>query len=213
MATDPLARLPHFLGEVGVHASREQLEQFRAHFDLLMLWNARTNLTSVRDPDAILRRHFAESAYLTQVLPLGPGTLVDIGSGGGFPGIPVKILSPETKVVLVEAVQKKAAFLKEVARAVGVPGLEVFAGRFEDFSAPADWVTMRAVKLDGRLAEAIRRNVPRGTCAIFLGEADAARLAGAKIHAIPGSDRRVIAVGECSTWNIILSVPSAVADG
>jgi 16S rRNA (guanine527-N7)-methyltransferase len=200
---DPFDRLPKFLAEVGVHASSEQLGQFRAHYDLLVRWNERTNLTSIRDPVAILRRHFAESAYLTQVVKLSPGTLVDIGSGAGFPGIPVKILSPETRVILVEAVQKKAAFLKEVARAVGLAGLDVFAGRFEDFQGSADWVTMRAVKLEPRLAEAIRRNVPRGTCAIFLGEPDAARLPGAQIHPIPGSDRRVIAVGGCSTWNIL----------
>ena len=206
MATrgDPFDRLPRYLAEVGVHASLGQLEQFRAHFDLLVRWNERTNLTSVRDPEAILRRHFAESAYLTQVVRLGSGTLVDIGSGAGFPGISVKILSPQTKVVLVEAVQKKAAFLKEVARAVGLPGLEVFAGRFEDRQDfAADWITMRAVKLEAPLVEAIRRNVPRGTYAIFLGESDAARLSGAKIYAIPGSDRRVIAVGTCSTWNIL----------
>jgi 16S rRNA (guanine527-N7)-methyltransferase len=199
----PFDKLPKYLAEVGVHVSKEQLDQFRAHFDLLVRWNERTNLTSIRDPVAILRRHFAESAYLTQVVRLGPGTLVDIGSGAGFPGLPVKVLSPETKVVLVEAVQKKAAFLKEVARAIGLGGLEVFAGRFEDYSGSADWVTMRAVKLEPRLAEAIRRNVPRGTCAIFLGESDAARLSRAQIHPIPGSDRRVIAVGECSTWNIL----------
>jgi 16S rRNA (guanine527-N7)-methyltransferase len=201
--SDLFSKLPKYLAEVGVHASPEQLEQFRAHFDLLLRWNERTNLTAVRDPPAILRRHFAESAYLTRVVKLGPGTLIDIGSGAGFPGIPVKVLSPETKVVLVEAVHKKAAFLKEVARAIGLPGLEVFAGRFEDFTGPADWITMRAVKLDARLAEAIRRSVPRGTCAMFLGESDAARLSGAQIHPIPGSDRRVIAVGECSTWNIL----------
>ena len=199
----PFDRLPRYLAEVGVHATPQQLEQFRAHFDLLVRWNERTNLTAVRDPVAILRRHFAESAYLTQVVRLGPGTLVDIGSGAGFPGIPVKILSPETRVILVEAVQKKAAFLKEVARAVGLPGLEVFAGRFEEFPGSAEWITMRAVKLEPRLAEAIKGNVPRGTYAIFMGEADAVRLAGAKLYAIPGSDRRVIAVGECSTWNIL----------
>jgi 16S rRNA (guanine527-N7)-methyltransferase len=202
VVTDPFAKLPKYLAEVGVHASSEQLKQFRAHYDLLVRWNERTNLTSIRDPVAILRRHFAESAYLTQVVKLGPGTLVDIGSGAGFPGLPVKVLSPSTKVVLVEAVQKKAAFLKEVARAVGLPGLEVFAGRFEDFRGSADWITMRAVKVEPRLAEAIRRNVPRGTYAMFLGESDATRLAGAQIHLIPGSDRRLIAVGDCSTLNI-----------
>jgi len=202
VSTDAFARLPRYLAELGIHASPEQLGQFQAHFDLLLRWNARTNLTSVRDPDEILRRHFAESAYLLRVLPLGEGTLVDVGSGGGFPGVPVKILSPATRVVLVEAVQKKAAFLKEVVRAVGMPGLEVFAGRFEDWTEQAEWVTMRAVRFDGAMLAVVQRHVPRGTCAIFLGESDAARLKGATLHPIPGSDRRVIAVRECSTWNI-----------
>jgi 16S rRNA (guanine527-N7)-methyltransferase len=165
---DPFLKLPRYLSELGVRASPDQLDQLRVHYDLLIRWNARINLTSVRDPDEMLRRHFAESAYLKKVLPLGPGTLVDIGSGAGFPGIPVKILSPETRVVLVEAVQKKAAFLKEVARMIGLAGLEVFAGRFEDMGVVAadwlaNWITMRAVKLDARLVESIQRSVPRGT--------------------------------------------------
>jgi len=194
--------LAGYLSELGIEASRAQLIQFQAHFDLLLRWNAKTNLTSIRDPQEILRRHFAESAYLTKVLPLGPGTLIDVGSGGGFPGIPVKILSPETHVILVESVTKKAAFLKEAARAVGLPGLEVFAGRFEDLhDVRAAWLTMRAVRLDASLLNHIRHIVPRGTLAIFMGEADASSLADATIHPIPGSERRVIAVGPCSTWN------------
>lgn len=196
-------RLAGYLADLGIHASPKQVDQFRAHYDLLLHWNSKTNLSAVRDPDEILRRHFTESAYLTRALPLGPGTLIDVGSGGGFPGIPAKILSPETRVVLVEAVQKKAAFLKEVARAVRLPGLDVFAGRFEDMpDASADWITMRAVRFDSAMLAEVRRHVPRGTCAIFLGEADATRITGAEIHPIPGSDHRVIAIGECSTWNI-----------
>jgi 16S rRNA (guanine527-N7)-methyltransferase len=186
-----------------MEASTRQLAQFQAHFDLLIRWNAKTNLTSVRDPEEILRRHFAESAYLTEVLPLGPGTLIDVGSGGGFPGIPVKIMSPETRVVLVESVTKKAVFLKEAARAVGLPGLEVFAGRFEDLKGiEAEWLTMRAVRLDASLLNDIRRIVPRGTLAIFMGEGDSSGLRGVTIHPISGSERRVIAIGPCSTWNI-----------
>ena len=132
MVSDPFTRLPRYLSEVGVTATSQQLDQFRIHFDLLLRWNAKTNLTAVRNPDEVLRRHIAESAFLTKVVALGGGTLIDIGSGGGFPGIPAKILSPDTRVILVEAAQKKAAFLKEVARELKLPGLEVFAGRFED---------------------------------------------------------------------------------
>jgi 16S rRNA (guanine527-N7)-methyltransferase len=198
-----VSSLVGFLREVGIEASREQLAQFQAHLELLLRWNAKTNLTSVRDPEKILRRHFAESAYLTKVLPLGPGTLIDVGSGGGFPGIPVKILSPQTRVILVESVTKKAAFLKEAARAIGLSGLEVFAGRLEDLqNMTADWLTMRAVRLDVSLLNDIRRIVPRGTLAIFIGEIGASGLAGAKIHPIPGSECRVIATGPCSTWNM-----------
>jgi 16S rRNA (guanine527-N7)-methyltransferase len=196
-----VSSLAVYLRELGIDASRAQLAQFQAHFDLLLRWNAKTNLTSVRDPDEILRRHFAESAYLTKVLPLGPGTLIDVGSGGGFPGVPAKIMSPQTRVILVESVTKKAAFLKEAARAVDLPGLEVFAGRFEDLpETAAKWLTMRAVRLDSQLINDIRRIVPRGTLAIFMGEADAQGLTGVKIHPIPRSERRVSAIGPCSTW-------------
>jgi 16S rRNA (guanine527-N7)-methyltransferase len=201
---NPLAGcLSGYLHDLGIDASRAQLAQFQAHFDILLRWNAKTNLTSVRDPDEILRRHFAESAYLTKVLPLGPGTLIDVGSGGGFPGIPAKILSPETRVILVESVTKKAAFLKEAARAVALPGLEVVSGRFEDLpETDAQWLTMRAVRLDSQLINNIRRIVPRGTLAIFMGESDAQGLTGTAVCPIPGSERRVIVVGLCSTWNI-----------
>jgi len=197
-------RLADLLAELGIAATAEQLARFKIHFDLLQRWNAKINLTSVRDPEEILRRHFVESAYLTKVLPLGPGKLIDVGSGGGFPGIPVKILAPDTEVVLVESVQKKATFLKEVARAIGLPALSVFAGRLEDLApANADWLTMRAVRLDKQLLTALRRHVPRGTIALFLGADEARRVGGVAIHPIPGADRRVIAVAECSTWNIL----------
>jgi 16S rRNA (guanine527-N7)-methyltransferase len=200
---EPFDLLPKYLAEVDVSATPEQLAQFRVHYDLLLRWNAKTNLTSVREPAEILRRHIAESAYLTKVIVLGKGKLVDVGTGAGFPGIPVKILSPETSVVLIEAVHKKAAFLKEVARELGVPALEVRATRLEDLPPlDADWLTMRAVRLDREMMTQVHRHVPRGTLSAFLGEDDATRLSAPKIHPIPGSDRRVIAVGECSTWNI-----------
>lgn len=194
--------LGEMLADIGIQASPAQLAQFQKHFDLLQLWNRRINLTSIRDPVQILSRHFVESAYLTKVLPLGPGTLIDIGSGAGFPGIPVKILSPGTRVILIESIQKKARFLSEVASEIGLPGLEVFAGRLEDFTCKADWATMRAVRLDRKLMREVLRIVPRGTFAPFLGESDAIRPGDVTIHPIPGSERRVIVVGQSSTWNI-----------
>ena len=166
------SRLPAMLAEVGVSVSKVQLAQFRIHYDLLLFWNQKTNLTAIRKPEEILRRHLVESAYLTKVVNFGPGTLVDVGSGAGFPGIPVKVLCPQTKVILVESVQKKAAFLKEVARAIGTSELEVAAARVEDLALQAQWITMRAVKLTAEVLQILRDMiVPRGTLALFTEDA------------------------------------------
>jgi 16S rRNA (guanine527-N7)-methyltransferase len=187
------------LAAVGVHATPEQLRLFEIHYQLLLRWNRKINLTAIRDPKEILRRHFAESAFLTQILSLGPGTLLDVGSGAGFPGVPLKILSPQTTVVLVESVQKKAAFLKELARELGLPGLEVHAGRLESIDYKANWLTMRAVRADqALLAEIHTRIVPRGTIAFLLSKKDAKALGPDwQTHAIPGRDNSVVAV--CAT--------------
>lgn len=188
-------RLPSFLREVGVEASPEQIRLFRIHYDLLVRWNQKINLTAIREPEEILRRHFAESAFVTRVLRLGPGTLIDVGSGAGFPGVPIKILSPETRVVLVESVQKKAAFLKEVVRSLGLAGLEVFAGRLEALAIKADCVTMRAVRADREVLQDLSRIVPRGTLAFLLSEVDAKSLGQDwHRHPIPGRVGSVLAV-------------------
>ena len=215
-APDPRAleqafsQLPRMLAEVGIMPSARQLEMLRTHFELLVRWNSRMNLTAIRDPLEILQRHFVESAYLTKVLELGPGTLVDVGSGAGFPGLPVKVLSPETGVVLLEPVQKKAAFLKEVARSLGLPDIQVLSTRAENADVQGDWVTIRAVKVTPTLLAVLGRLiVPRGTLAVFTVKRDAQaameRHGGQfewKVSPIPGQGGLVILTGKCSTWNI-----------
>ena len=188
-------RLPAYLREVGVEASPEQLRLFRVHYELLLRWNRKINLTAIREPAEILRRHFAESAFLTRVLRLGHGTLIDVGSGAGFPGVPIKVLSPETRVILVESVQKKAAFLKEVVRGLGMSGLEVFADRLKALDVRADWLTMRAVRADGEFLAEARRVVPRGTLALVLSESGAKSLGQDwRLNPIPGRSGSVVAM-------------------
>ncbi|MGB9145730.1 MAG: 16S rRNA (guanine(527)-N(7))-methyltransferase RsmG, partial [Acidobacteriaceae bacterium] len=85
--------------------------QLDAYLALLLRWNARMNLTAVRDPESILRRHFAESLFAAEHIPPGVATLLDFGSGAGFPGIPIAIARPEIAVTLAESQNKKAAFL------------------------------------------------------------------------------------------------------
>lgn len=202
-AASAFDRLPALLQQTGIAFDDEALRIMRAHFELLLRWNRRVNLTAVRDPKEIVKRHFLESACLVKAVPLGRGLLYDIGSGAGFPGLPAKALCREMKLVLVESNLKKAAFLKEAIRAAGLAGATVESSRVESLapgtrpfglaeSRPgrrpgtgerpevelADWITMRAV---GRFEDLLRvfRHllVPHGYVALFVGEDDAARIA------------------------------------
>lgn len=120
-----------------------------AYLDLLMKWNARTNLTAVRDPEQMVRRHFGESLFAGSVLARfvkGGVAVLDLGSGAGLPGVPIQVLLPDVHVTLAESQGKKAAFLREVVRTLGLSA-EVWAGRVESMPADCrfDVVTMRAV--------------------------------------------------------------------
>jgi 16S rRNA (guanine527-N7)-methyltransferase len=105
-------------------------ERFRVYLELLLKWNKKISLTAVRSPEEIIRRHFVECAFVAQHLPTGIKTLLDFGSGAGFPGIPIAICRPEIHVTLSEAQLKKAAFLEEAVRLLGISS-EVFGRRVE----------------------------------------------------------------------------------
>jgi 16S rRNA (guanine527-N7)-methyltransferase len=128
-------------------------ERFARYLALLMKWNARLNLTAIREPSEIVRRHFLESIACARLVP-PVSSLLDFGSGAGFPGIPVSIVRPEIEVTLGESQAKKAAFLREVARTLGL-NARVFDGRIEtmDVGKRFDAVTVRAVD---RMREATR---------------------------------------------------------
>ncbi len=110
---------------LGLDLSPPQLDQFLTYLDLLLKWNRRINLTALRSPDDIITRHFLDSLLLLPHLP-ETGRLLDIGSGAGFPGLPLKIARPGLSVDLVEATTKKASFLKEAVRRLGLSGVNVF---------------------------------------------------------------------------------------
>lgn len=130
------------LDELGVAVSATQFALFCRHFRLLEHWNRRINLTSVCDPLGAARRHYGESAFVHRELP-ATESLVDVGSGAGFPGIPVAMLRPKTRVTLLEATRKKAAFLHEVSR--GLPNVTVEARRLAHWGGQADWALLRGV--------------------------------------------------------------------
>jgi 16S rRNA (guanine527-N7)-methyltransferase len=121
------------------------LNQLSVYLDLLVKWNARTNLSSIREPEEMVRRHFGESLFASRHLPACK-TLLDLGSGAGFPGLPIALASPEIAVTLAESQNKKSSFLREVVRTLGVR-VEVFGGRVETLPADRlfDVVALRAV--------------------------------------------------------------------
>jgi 16S rRNA (guanine527-N7)-methyltransferase len=129
-----------------------------AYLDLLLKWNARTNLTAIRQPEEIVRRHFGESLFVAGYVGKC-GSLLDFGSGAGFPGIPIQLVRPALKITLAESQGKKAAFLGEAIRELGLH-TEVWVDRVETMP-PArrfDVVTLRAVdSMGSALVEAGRR--------------------------------------------------------
>lgn len=122
-------------------------DQFLDYLALLQRWNARLSLTAVREPEEIIRRHFVECAFVAQHLPADIESLLDYGSGAGFPGIPIAICRPEIRVTLAESQGKKASFLREAVRAVGT-ATQVFDGRVETLPRERrfDAVALRAVE-------------------------------------------------------------------
>ena len=122
------------------------LAQLGTYLDLLLKWNARTNLTAIREPETVVARHFGESLFLASHLPENTHTVLDLGSGAGFPGLPLHLLRPDLSVTLAESQGKKSAFLREAVRSLGLTTL-VHAGRAEDLIGKQhfDLVTLRAV--------------------------------------------------------------------
>ena len=142
-------RVRELLQPFALDLSRVQAEQTLTYLQLLLRWNEKINLTSIRNPEECVTRHFGESLFLVRHLQLA-GDLLDIGSGAGFPGLALKITFPDVAVTLLEPVAKKRAFLKESTRICNFLNVTVKGDRLEDFAsaqtAPAfDFATMRAV--------------------------------------------------------------------
>jgi 16S rRNA (guanine527-N7)-methyltransferase len=136
------------LGEFQLTVTNEQVLQIQQYIRTLLLWNGKVNLTAIRDPLEILYRHFCESMYAAVAVPVKNGRLADVGSGGGFPGLPLKIMCPDLRVFLVESSIKKVTFLAEVTRELGLKDVQVLARRYEELGeevAPLDFVCSRAL--------------------------------------------------------------------
>ncbi len=159
-----------------------QKSQLAVYLELLLRWNARINLTAVRDPDSIVTRHIGESLWAASRLltPSDQATVIDVGSGAGFPGLPMKIFAPYIQLTLIESQNKKATFLKEVIRSLGLNAAEVYSGRAEQYERRAKLVTLRAVeKFDSVLpvAAELMDDGPGSRLALLVGRAQQQRAA------------------------------------
>lgn len=126
--------------------SSGQLELLESHYQLLVRWNRTLNLTKIIDLEQAVERHYCESLFVGQALDTSPQSIVDIGSGPGFPGLPIAVLRPDCAVTLVEAHKRKAVFLKEAGR--NLPNLRVLSLRAEDVHETFDVAVSRAVSYE-----------------------------------------------------------------
>lgn len=127
-----------------VELSPQQIADLETHFNFLVKWSRAMNLTSLRDPEEIVERHYCESLFLGSHLPPGRLKIADIGSGAGFPGFPVAVLRRESSVALIESRQRKSVFLKESTR--HVTNVRVISKPAEAVNESFDWAISRAVK-------------------------------------------------------------------
>ena len=204
-----------------------QLDQISIYIDLLQRWNARINLTAIRHEEEIVTRHFGESFFLARHLfPIvgpasaqalegapsklrlgGRGCVLDIGSGAGFPALPLKIWAPRIHLTLIESNHKKATFLREVARALTLTDINVIADRAEIISTRPDSpqakvVTLRAVEsFKTILPQALSFLAPNGTLALLIGATQLPHLntiLNLKWNppiTVPQSNTRVLSIG------------------
>ncbi len=147
--------------EIGLELDGGQLRRLEVHLDTLWEWNKKMNLTGLSSRDQVVRDLLLDSIAAAPFFP-SEGRYLDVGSGGGFPAIPIKILRPALETHLIEAVQKKASFLKEVVRLIGLSGCLIIRGRVEKLPPPLlpggyDIVTARAV---AKLPQAITWSAP-----------------------------------------------------
>ena len=188
----------------GFAASDELADRIVAYTDLLLRWNRRISLTAVTRPGEILRFHFGESLFAISAAGVREGRLADFGSGAGFPGVPLAMAVPGSATVLIEANARKAAFLSELSRVIGLDNISVHAGRAEtvESSEKFDFITARAVGgYEGLLSWTRQRLSSAGALVLWLGAKDVAELRRMSAWnwrepvRVPGSRERFILKG------------------
>ena len=128
------------LKAIGIELSDEQLEQFLTYYEMLIEKNKVMNLTAITDFDEVLEKHFEDSLSLVQAVDLEKSqAVIDLGTGAGFPGIPLKIAFPNLQITLADSLNKRILFLDDVIRELGLTGIDTVHGRAEDLAKNSDY--------------------------------------------------------------------------
>jgi len=154
-----LDSLRNDLKEFQIDLTEKQEKQFLEYYDLLVEWNSFMNLTTIIEFDEVLKKHFLDSVSLIKAVDLKEQKILDIGTGAGFPGIPLKIMFPELKITLLDSLNKRINFLNKVIETLGLTEITAIHGRAEDYAQQKDYrekydlVVSRAVSNLSTLSE------------------------------------------------------------
>jgi 16S rRNA (guanine527-N7)-methyltransferase len=199
------AQINEALKAYGVPPKPDLAAGIRTYIELLLKWNKTVSLTTVTEVDQILAFHFGESLFALPMLPVEKSRLADVGSGAGFPGVPLAMARPALDVTLIEPNAKKFAFLNEVIRQLGLDNVAAFRARTSDLQSPSERfevVTARAVgQFDELIGWARSKIDPGGRLLLWTGSEDAEKISSdmrfewRSPERIPRTDRRFILAG------------------